>query len=124
MVFSESLKTLQTWCIQKEKEVASLKQELSKKDEEIKQLKSLLETVDITKKLHTWNDYILYICRDGKQRTSTEIFEKINEMETKPWSKCAKTPDASCSSACGTLFKSGKLYKTNDYPTRYFILLK
>ena len=64
MVFSETLKTLQTWCIQKEKEVACLKQELSKKDEEIKQLKSLLETADIPKKLHTWNDYILYVCRD------------------------------------------------------------
>ena len=123
MVFSETLKTLQTWCVQKEKEVATLKQELSKKDEEIKQLKALLEIEDIPKKLHTWNDYILYVCRDGKQRTSTEIFEEINGMETKPGSKEAKTPSASCSSACGTLFKSGKLCKTNDTPIKYFVLL-
>ena len=44
-------------------------------------------------------------------------------MDTKPWSSVSKTPCSSCSAACGKLFQTGKLLKTNDTPTKFFVLL-
>ncbi len=73
--------------------------------------------------LKSWNDYILHVCRDGQQRTTREIFNAIELMDIRPWSSDAKTPEATCSARCGDLFKHTKLYKTNDTPLKYFILL-
>jgi len=79
--------------------------------------------------LKTWNDYILYVLRDGKQKTSKEIFNEINEineineMNKKPFLPEAKTPASTCSATCGTLFAKKKILKTNDSPLKYFVLL-
>jgi hypothetical protein len=99
--------------------------ELQKLKKENKQLKKENEQLkkELGFNLKTWNDYILYVGRDGKQRTSREIFNEIELMETKPWASDAKTPESTCSATCGTLFSKNKLFKTNDSPHKYFILL-
>ena len=99
-------------CIAVRKENDGLRKELAK-----------LKEPD-TKVLKTWNDYILHICKDGNQRTTREIFDEIRSMDSQPWSPEAKTPEATCSSVCGQLFKNSILCKTNDTPLKYFILLK
>lgn len=88
---------------------------------ENKELKKELGRDDV--ELKTWNDYILYVLRDGKQKTSKEIFNVINEMNMKPFPPDAKTPASTCGSICGTLFKKNKILKTNDTPLKYFVLL-
>ena len=92
---------------QLKKEIVSLKKELGRGDPELK----------------TWNDYILYVLRDGKQKTTKEIFNVINEMNKKPFPPEAKTPASTCSATCGTLFTKNKILKTNDSPLKYFVLL-
>ena len=109
------IETLKLQLAQKDKQITQLQQEVTK-------LQTKQSTV-IPNKLNTWNEYILYVCRDGKQRTAREIFNEIEEMDEKPWSKEAATPSATCSANCGTLFSKGKLYKTNDTPIKYFRLL-
>ena len=89
------------------KENKELKKELGRDDTELK----------------TWNDYILYVLRDGKQKTTKEIFNVINEMNKKPFPPEAKTPASTCSATCGTLFAKNKILKTNDSPVKYFVLL-
>ena len=89
------------------KENKELKKELGRGDPELK----------------TWNDYILYVLRDGKQKTSKEIFNEINKMNEKPFPPEAKTPSSTCSTTCGTLFAKNKILKTNDSPLNYFVLL-
>lgn len=88
---------------------------------ENKELKKELDRDDV--ELKTWNDYILYVLRDGKQKTSKEIFNVINEMNKKPFPPEAKTPSSTCSATCGTLFAKNKILKTNDSPLKYFVLL-
>lgn len=111
MDFSQSIVNLQKLFAEKDKEINRLKKELEK----IRKLKP------VTPK--TFNDYILHVCKDGKQRTVREIFDEINMMDTKPWSSVSKTPCSTCSAACGKLFQNGKLLKTNDTPTKFFVLL-
>ena len=89
------------------KENKELKKELGRDDPELK----------------TWNDYILYVLRDGKQKTSKDIFNIINEMNKKPFPPEAKTPASTCNATCGTLFAKNKILKTNDSPLKYFVLL-
>jgi len=117
MNFSQSIDYLQKLFAEKDKEINRLKKELLEKEEEIRKLKSGPDT------LNTFNDYILHVCKDGKQRTVREIFDEINMMDTKPWSSVSKTPCNTCSAACGKLFQNGKLLKTNDTPTKFFVLL-
>lgn len=117
MDFSQSIDYLQKLFAEKDKEINRLKKELLEKEEEIRKLKS----EPVTPK--TFNDYILHVCKDGKQRTVREIFDEINMMDTKPWSSVSKTPCNTCSAACGKLFQNGKLLKTNDTPTKFFVLL-
>ena len=90
-----------------EEENTSLKKELGREENE----------------LNSWSDYILYVLRDGKQRTSKEIFNVINNMDKKPFTPEAKTPASTCGSICGFLFTNNKILKTNDSPIKYFILL-
>jgi len=71
-----------------------------------------------------WNECILSVCKDGEQRTSREIFNEINNFKIKPWSDSAKTPDQTCSAACGHLFQRKLLVRTNDEPIKYFMYLK
>ena len=92
---------------QLKKEIVALKKELGRGDPELK----------------TWNDYILYVLRDGKQKTTKEIFNVINEMNKKPFPPEAKTPASTCNATCGTLFAKNKILKTNDSPLKYFVLL-
>ena len=92
---------------QLKKEIVALKKELGRGDPELK----------------TWNDYILYVLRDGKQRTAKEIFNIINGMDQKPFPPEAKTPVKTCGSICGTLFTKNMILKTNDTPIKYFVLL-
>lgn len=117
MDFVQSIDYLQQLFAEKDKEINRLKKELLEKEEEIRKLKSAPDT------LNTFNDYILHVCKDGKQRTVREIFDEINMMDTKPWSSVSKTPCNTCSAACGKLFQNGKLLKTNDTPTKFFVLL-
>lgn len=117
MDFSQSIDYLQKLFAEKDKEINRLKKELLEKEEEIRKLKSGPDTPK------TFNDYILHVCKDGKQRTVREIFDEINMMDTKPWSSISKTPCNTCSAACGKLFQNGKLLKTNDTPTKFFVLL-
>ena len=117
MDFVQSIDYLQKLFDEKDKEINRLKKELLEKEEEIRELKSGPGTPK------TFNDYILLVCKDGKQRTVREIFDEINMMDTKPWSSVSKTPCSSCSAACGKLFQNGKLLKTNDTPTKFFVLL-
>ena len=109
MDFSQSIDYLQKLFAEKDKEIIRLKKELLEKEEEIRKLKPVT--------LNTFNDYILHVCKDGKQRTVIEIFDEINMMDTKPWSSVSKTPCSTCSATCG------KLLKTNDTPTKFFVLL-
>ena len=102
--------------------------ELRKMQLENEQLRK--ENVDLKKELGRdkptlkgWNDYILHVCKDGQQRSVREIFDEIDKMDTKPWDPNAKTPCSTCSRTCGELFTKNKLYKTNDSPLKYFILL-
>ena len=115
MDFSQSIVNLQQLFAEKDKEINRLKKELLEKEEEIRKLQPV--------RVKTFNDYILQVCKDGKQRTVREIFDEINMMDTKPWSSVSKTPCSSCSAACGKLFQTGKLLKTNDTPTKFFVLL-
>ena len=101
MDFSQSIDYLQKLFAEKDKEIDRLKKELLEKEEEIRKLKP-----DTPK---TFNDYILQVCKDGKQRTVREIFDEINMMDTKPWSSVSKTPCSTCSATCGKLFQNGKL---------------
>ena len=112
MDFSQSINYLQKLFAEKDKEINRLKKELLEKEENSNQLESkhLL-------------DYILHVCKDEKQRTVREIFDEINMMDTKPWSSAFKTPCSTCSATCGKLFQNGKLLKTNDTPTKFFVLL-
>jgi hypothetical protein len=122
--FSKYICGIKQIFIEKDQEIEFLKNQLLKKDEEIKKLKTLMNIPEDKKPLNSWNDYVLYICNDGNQRTVREIFNEINKMETKPWPNDAKTPCSTCSATCGKLFTDGKLYKTNDTPTKYFMLLQ
>ena len=132
MTFIDTLDSLKQWCLTKENEIQSLNQELDaknkeleKKDTEIKELKKLLESFNVISKKRDspkWKDSILYVCRDGKQRTSKEIFNEISKLESHP--VFCQTPYRSCSAECGRLFDTGKLYKTNDSPIKYFVLLQ
>lgn len=115
MDFSQSIDYLQKLFAEKDKEINRLKKELLEKEEEIRKLKPVT--------LNTFNDYILHVCKDGKQRTVREIFDEINMMDTKPWSSVSKTPCNTCSATCGKLFQNGKLLKTNHTPTKFFVLL-
>ena len=117
MDFNQITTNLQKLFAEKDKEIVGLKKKLLEKEEEIRKLKSEPATPK------SFNDYILYVCNDGKQRTVREIFDEINMMDTKPWSTEAKTPCSTCSAVCGKLFLSGKIFKTNDTPTKFFILL-
>ena len=90
---------------------------------ELDKLKKQLQDILKEPELKTWNDYVLFVCRDGKQRTVREIFNEIDKMSIKPWTSDAKTPCSTCSSICGDLFKHNKIYKTNDSPLKYFILI-
>ena len=118
MDFSQSIDYLQKLFAEKDKEINRLKKELLEKEEEIRKLKPV--TLNTPK---SFNDYILHVCKDGKQRTVREIFDEINMMDKKPWSSISKTPCNTCSAACGKLFQNGKLLKTNDTPTKFFVLL-
>jgi len=105
----------------KDMELIRANQEIESLKQEIKKL-----TIELNRKnsnLITWTDYILYVCRDGEQRTSKEIFNEIKSMDTHPYTDNAKTPDSTCNSKCGNLFKKDKLCKTNDTPTKYFVLI-
>ena len=115
MDFKQSIVNLQQLFDEKDKEIDMLKNKLLEKEEEIRKLQPV--------RTKTFNDYILLVCKDGKQRTVREIFDEINMMDTKPWSSVSKTPCSTCSAACGKLFQSGKLLKTNDTPTKFFVLL-
>ena len=115
MDFKQSIVNLQQLFDEKDKEIDMLKKKLLEKEEEIRKLQPV--------RAKTFNDYILQVCKDGKQRTVREIFDEINMMDTKPWSSVSKTPCSTCSAACGKLFQSGKLLKTNDTPTKFFVLL-
>ena len=115
MDFVQSIDNLQKLFAEKDKEINRLKKELLEKEEEIRKLKPVT--------LNTFNDYILHVCKDGKQRTVREIFDEINMMDKKPWSSISKTPCNTCNAACGKLFQNGKLLKTNDTPTKFFVLL-
>ena len=119
--FSKYICGIKQIFIEKDQEIEFLKNQLLKKDEEIKKLKTLMNIPEDKKPLNSWNDYVLYICNDGNQRTVREIFNEINKMETKPWPNGSKTPCNTCSATCGKLFTDGKLYKTNDTPTKYFM---
>ena len=100
---------------------------VKKENEQLKlEIDTLRKQIQILSKeptLNTWSDYILYVCKDGKQRTVREIFNEIDNMSCKPWTYDAKTPCSTCSSICGDLFKQTKLYKTNDSPLKYFRLI-
>ena len=115
MDYKQIIVNLQQLFDEKDKEIDMLKNKLLEKEEEIRKLQPV--------RTKTFNDYILLVCKDGKQRTVREIFDEINMMDTKPWSSVSKTPCSTCSAACGKLFQSGKLLKTNDTPTKFFVLL-
>ena len=123
MNFTQTIIELKHIFVKKDEEIEKLKKELLEKNEEIKKLKEIYNIPPEKNQLKTLNDHILHVCKDGEQRTVKEIFDQINNMEIKPWSKEAKTPCSSCSAACGKLFKNDKIYKTNDTPTKYFVLL-
>jgi len=91
-----------------------------------KELYEKIQSFENKKKIGNpkWNDVVLSICKDGKQRTSREIYLLIKSMDLKPWAEDAKTPTATCSATCGNLFGKGILYKTNDEPIKYFMLIK
>jgi hypothetical protein len=101
---------------------------VKKENEQLKlEIDTLRKQIQILSKeptLNTWSDYILYVCKDGKQRTSRGIFNIIDQMKQKPWTAEAKTPWATCGRTCIDLFKNNKLYKTNDSPVKYFSLIK
>lgn len=121
MSVSHHITALKDIFIEKDKEIEKLKKEVERLKEELEKIK----TEEKEKHgLNTWDEYILFVCKDGKQRTSKEIFYEIKKMKTHPWSDKAKTPENSCNERCGSLFKDKKLlYKTNDKPIKYFILL-
>ena len=103
--------------------------ELLKKNKELQDKINKLETNKFKIKRPKWKEAVISICKDGKQRTSTEIYHLINLMNPKPgtltdeeWK--IKTPDETCSATCTGLFNDGLLFKTNDYPTKYFKLIK
>jgi hypothetical protein len=123
MSFSQNITLLKNIFIEKDEEIVSLKKEIEILKNELKKL-DLVKKENDGDKLSSWSDYILHICKDGDLRTVKEIFNKIDKMDEKPWSEEAKTPESSCNERCGTLYKKGKLCKTNDKPIKYFILLK
>ena len=98
---------------------------VKKENEQLKlEINTLRKQIQILSKeptLKKWSDYILYVCKDGKQRTVREIFNEIDNMPSRP--SYSKTPLNTCSSTCGDLFKQTKLYKTNDSPIKYFRLI-
>jgi len=116
--------------LKKENEYLNLQNnELIKKNKELQDKINKLETNKSKIKRPKWKEAVLSICKDGKQRTSTEIYHLINLMNPKPgtltdeeWK--IKTPDETCSSICTVLFNDSLLFKTNDYPTKYFKLIK
>ena len=61
MDFSQSIVNLQQLFAEKDKEINRLKKELLEKEEEIRKLQPV--------RVKTFNDYILQVCKDGKQRT-------------------------------------------------------
>ena len=67
----------------KDMELIRANQEIESLKQEIKKL-----TIELNRKnsnLITWTDYILYVCRDGEQRTSKEIFNEIKLKELQPF---------------------------------------
>ena len=103
-------------------ELQTLRKEVERLTKENISLQRKLQKEDISS-LETWNDFILHVCKDGKQRTVREIYNELLKMDKKPWSNTAKTPKETCSATCGKLFCDNKLCKTNDSPVKYFILL-
>jgi hypothetical protein len=74
--------------------------------------------------LKTWNDYILYVCRDHVKRTSKDIFTMIQGMdgnEGHPWNGKSKTPENTCSATCYALFKDKLLLRTTSHPMMYYM---
>ena len=61
MDFVQSIVNLQQLFAEKDKEINRLKKELLEKEEEIRKLQPV--------RVKTFNDYILQVCKDGKQRT-------------------------------------------------------
>ena len=53
--------------------------------------------------LSEWNEYIMYVSRDGKYRPAKEIYHLIESMNKHPWTPEALTPKASCSTLCARL---------------------
>ena len=111
---SVELQKLKQKCESLQKELDTVKKENESLKKEVGRGYSVLKS---------WNDYILHVCRDGQQRTAREIFNAIELMDIRPWSSDAKTPYSTCGSTCLDLFNKNKLYKTNDTPLKYFILL-
>ncbi len=97
-------------------------QQLTEEIESLKKDKDIKPIINPDKP--KWNECILSVCKDGKQRTAREIFNEIDKLEIKPWSDSAKTPDQTCSAACGHLFFKDILVRTNDDPIKYFMYLK
>ena len=71
--------------------------------------------------LKTWNDHILYVCRDRVKRSSIDIFALIHGMDSHPWKDDAKTPEATCGTTCRTLVTAQRLHKTTSYPLLYYL---
>jgi len=63
---------------------------------------------------------ILHILRDGVKMTSKDIYEEMLNTPNRPWGNDAKTPCNTVASGCGTLFKNGKIQKTDDKPCKYY----
>ncbi len=68
--------------------------------------------------IETMSDAIVYILRDHIPRTANKIWQEIADREL--YETFGKTPEASCQSYCGKLFKSGKL-KRQGSPFEYYI---
>ena len=66
MDFSQTIDYLQKLFAEKDKEINKLKKELLEKEEEIRKLKPVI--------LNTFNDYILHVCKYGKNRGLLEKY--------------------------------------------------
>ena len=109
--------------VKQEKDILQKELNKIKKDYEALKQELLQKIIEINKTtpeekitLNGWNDYILYVCRDGTKRTANEIYNLIELMETHPWSSEAKTPMATCYRTCNDLCERNKLCKEGFRP--------
>ena len=103
------------------KKVKMREEQLKQENEQLKQENTRLQIVrNGNDKLITWSDYVLNVCKDGKQRTSREIFQAIQLMDSHPWEPTAKTPESTCGTCCLYLFQKKKVSRVKFENERHY----